>query len=318
MQLILKRSIKISILLVLAISPFIVNKFQVSAAQAQDDSLIYLPLVVNKHAVFDIAVTDIQTPATEVVLGDSINIEVRVENVGEQSVGSDIPVTLQDTTDMVPIGSKVIQGLEIGTNTTVIFEWDTSQVVRDNNILLDSGFESGGINNHNLTAVQNLSDANSNNDSKDTVLPIIVWQEQSKLDLNLILNENDLPHITPHGGSWAVWLGGDENEVASITQIVALPEQNPSVVYWYWIQSAYFFECDSQFEGTAGLKINNTTIGQTHRLCADLDTGWQQMSVSLDQFAGQTVVLEFWITTPPNLTYGGPSFYIDDASIISQ
>jgi hypothetical protein len=320
MQLLLKRLFVISILLVLPICLFISNthKFQASVAQARDDSLIYLPFVLNKRANFDIAVTDIQTPAAEVVLGDLIDIEVRVENVGELSVGSDIPVILLDTSDMVTIGSKIIQGLGNGTSATVIFGWDTGQVERDKHILLDSGFEFGGINNHNLTAVQNLSDANSNNDSKDITLPITVWKEQSNLDLNLILHENDLPHIIPHGGSWAVWLGGDENEVASITQVVTLPAQNPYLVYWYWIQSADFFECDSQFEGTAGLKINHTKVGEIHRLCGELDTGWQQTSVSLDQFSGQTVVLEFWITTPPNLTYGGPSLYIDDASIISQ
>jgi hypothetical protein len=147
-------------------------------------------------------------------------------------------------------------------------------------------------------------------------MPLTVWDEESSQGYPLILDDNDLIHISPHNGDWAVWLGGDDEEIASISQLVTIPNDNSNLVYWYWIHSnGTIFPCDSDYEGTAGVKIDGKSIGEEHRLCGDQDTGWLQNSISLNDYMGQTVVLEVWVETPLNPNHGGPSIYIDDVSI---
>ena len=319
-QLIHKRFVIIFIILVIPISLliFIVNTNPVFATNGQT-KLVYIPLILRQSGVTDIAVSDIITPANDVVLGEMIDIGVLVENVGNREVELDIPVYLTDTTDMLPIDSQTISSLGIGISTTLTFTWDTGQILRSSNPILDGGFESDGVNDHILTAVHHLQDDKSDNNTRDAILPITVWQENSNFGLNLILIDSELTHISPHNGNWAVWQGGVDSENASITQIVTIPENNPTLVYWYWIQSsAAVFPCDTIYEGASGVKINNTPIGQDHRLCGNLDTGWLENSIAINDYAGQTVLLEIWVQTPENFLYGGPSFYIDDVSIESQ
>jgi hypothetical protein len=298
---------------------FAVNKEPVLATKLQAENIVYLPLTIRQSRVTDIAITDIITPANDVVLGEMIDIGVLVENIGDQEVELDITVSLTDTTDMLPIDSQTISGIGVGASKTLTYTWDTGQVLRSSNPVLDTGFESEGVNPHILTAAHNLQDDKSHNDARDSILPITVWLENSTLGLNLILMNSELTHISPHNGNWAVWLGGVDNESASITQMVTVPENNPTLVYWYWIQSdAAVFPCDTKYEGSGGVKINNTPVGQDHRLCGDLETGWLENNVTLSEYVGQTVLLEIWLQTPVNSLYGGPSFYIDDVSIESQ
>jgi hypothetical protein len=289
------------------------------ATSSQADQTIFLPLVLQQSEWTDITLKEMITPTTEVVLGDVVEIGIAAENVGNQDVTVDIPVLMTDTTDSLPIGTQFIPELDVAASTTVTFTWDTGSVLRGSNVTLDSSFESGGINEHTLIAMQTLSDDEPMNDSVASWIPITVWEESSFLGYDLILQDADLIHISPHSGEWAVWLAGDSNETASISQLVTVPENNPTLVYWYWIQSAAsVFPCDTIFEGTGGVKIDNTAIGQDHRLCGDLDTGWVENRISLSAYAGETVVLTIWAQTPYNVLYGGPSLYIDDVTIESQ
>lgn len=291
----------------------------VYAASLQADQISYLPLVLSQPNRIDIAITEVITPAAEVMIGDVIDIGIVAENVGNLEVMLDIPVVLTDTTDLRLIGSQVLPGLGVRISTTVTIHWDTATVLRNSAVILDNSFESGGIHDHILTAAQGFSDDNPNNDMLDTRIPLRVWQESSTQGLNLILNDADLSHIQPHSGEWAVWLGGFDNEASSISQPVTIPANNPTLVYWYWIQSdAIAFPCDSIYEGEGGVKINNIPIGPGHRLCGDQDTGWVENRISLNDYAGQNVILQIYAQTPVNYYFGGPSLYIDDVTIESE
>jgi hypothetical protein len=55
------------------------------------------------------------------------------------------------------------------------------------------------------------------------------WTDSSALGYDIILIERDLPAgVLPHSGSWAAWLGGDNNELASIEQEVTITTATPS------------------------------------------------------------------------------------------
>ena len=106
----------------------------------------------------DIAVTSVSGPANAGV-GDTVNVNVTVQNVGNQDVVNNIDVTLVDTTDGPTIGSQTIAGgLAPGASTTLSFPWNTSG--------------SSSPADHTLTATHDFSDENGSNDSGSTVVAV--------------------------------------------------------------------------------------------------------------------------------------------------
>ena len=106
----------------------------------------------------DIAISSVSGPANAEV-GSSVNVNVTVQNVGNQDVVNNIDVTLVDSTDGPTIGSKTIAGgLAPGASTTLTFPWDTS------------GASSPA--DHTLTANHNFPDENGSNDSGSTVVAV--------------------------------------------------------------------------------------------------------------------------------------------------
>ncbi len=109
------------------------------------------------EALIDIAITAVSGPDS-VVQGNTANILVTVENVGNQDVAEDIPVTLEDTTDGPTIGTETIGGgLAVGASTTLEFLWDTSAAT------------SGG---HTLTATHDFGDDDTGNDLGSTTVTV--------------------------------------------------------------------------------------------------------------------------------------------------
>jgi subtilisin len=108
--------------------------------------------------VTDIAVTSVSAPSS-VVQGDSVPVEVTVENVGNQNVTSDITVTLTDGTASAVIGTETISGgLTAGASKTLIFTWNT---------------ESASLGEHTLTASHDVTDdGNVDNDSASAIVTL--------------------------------------------------------------------------------------------------------------------------------------------------
>lgn len=116
--------------------------------------------------------------------------------------------------------------------------------------------------------------------------------------------------VTPHGGNWAAWLGGANDETAYVQQQVTIPPSAPVLRYWYWIGSE-----DGCGYDYAWVRVNGTAV-QTHNLCSDNNTsGWAQGSVNLGAYAGQTVQLRFHITTDSSLN---SNFFLDDVSFAAS
>jgi len=106
--------------------------------------------------VTDIAITAVDAPSS-VVQGDVVDVNVTVENVGNQDVTSTITITLTDDTDNVTIGTKTISGLAAGASTTPTFSWDTTGAT---------------IGDHTLTASHDFADDDATNDSKSVTVTI--------------------------------------------------------------------------------------------------------------------------------------------------
>jgi len=134
-----------------------------------------------------------------------------------------------------------------------------------------------------------------------------VWNQYSSNGWWLIIEREYLP-IDPHNGSWVAWLGGDDDESSIIWQEVTIPNDNPTLVYWMWIDSGD--DCGYDIGGVT-LDIDNAV--DAYWLCSANNTdGWIKRTIDLSAFAGKTMDLEFSAFTDSYLL---SNLFIDDVSV---
>ncbi len=115
--------------------------------------------------------------------------------------------------------------------------------------------------------------------------------------------------VTPHGGSWAAWLGGDYDDTSYVLQQVTIPASRPYLTYWHWIASAD--GCGYDFGGV----IVNSTVVDTYDLCTSANTGgWVKHVVNLSAYAGQSVSFQIRVETDSS---ENSNLFVDDVSLQS-
>jgi hypothetical protein len=133
------------------------------------------------------------------------------------------------------------------------------------------------------------------------------WTEYSYQGWSIIMNSGFPGSVTPHGGSWAAWLGGDDNEISYIQQPVTISTGSPYLVYYHWIASEDV--CGYDF----GIVLVNGSVKNQYDLCSDNDTGgWVRHSVDLSAYAGQSVTLQIRVETD---SVDNSSLFVDDVSL---
>lgn len=139
----------------------------------------------------------------------------------------------------------------------------------------------------------------------------IEFEDSFFFDFPLIVQKKDMPlPITPYNGGWAAWLGGDSEFLTYIEQVVTIPQSEPELVYWYWIDS--ISDCDASYGGVA---LDGILIDQ-YQLCAATDTGnWVKRTINMSSYAGQNVTFRMISQTAVD-NYS--SLYIDAVSISSS
>ncbi len=141
--------------------------------------------------------------------------------------------------------------------------------------------------------------------------PDVGWIEFSLQGWPIIINSGFPTGITPHGGSWAAWLGGDDNETAYVQQNVTVPSGNPTLSFWHWAASAET-GCIYDF---AYVRVDGGNV-DSFGLCDATDTGgWVQRTINLAAYAGQTVSLQFRVETDVS---GNSNWFIDDVALGSS
>jgi len=95
-------------------------------------------LTLTVHNV-DVAIVDVTVSATEVYVGQTLNISVVVRNEG--TTNETFNVTLYY--DSTAIGTQTVTNLEPGTETTLKFSWDTTDVTPDASYSIKA--EAGGV-----------------------------------------------------------------------------------------------------------------------------------------------------------------------------
>lgn len=134
------------------------------------------------------------------------------------------------------------------------------------------------------------------------------WTEYSSHGWDLISNEN-LP-VSPHSGSWLVWLGGGNNEVSKLSQEITIDSLNPYIHFWYWAASEDY--CGYDF---FKVKINSAVVDEMD-LCDANDTNeWVELVLDLSAYVGSQVTLMFEVSTDSSLN---SNLFVDDVSMDSS
>ena len=135
------------------------------------------------------------------------------------------------------------------------------------------------------------------------------FENSTFFDLPLIVNRQDLPPpITPYEGDWVAWLGGESDLISYIEQVVTIPQTNPQLTYWHWIDSIWGFQANTY----GGVYVNGTSVDQYPLDSGTATGGWVKRTVDLNAYAGQTVPL--WILSQTG-TDNFSSLYVDAVSI---
>jgi len=130
------------------------------------------------------------------------------------------------------------------------------------------------------------------------------WSEYSSNGWDLILDSSQL---TPHGGDWAAWLGGDNYETSILSQQIVIPSNGTTLNYWYWSGSEDICGCDFAY-----VRFGSTDL-KAYNLCYTTNTGgWVFDQINVASWRGQMVELRFVIE---NDWLWNSNFFLDDVSI---
>jgi hypothetical protein len=185
-------------------------------------------------------------------------------------------------------------------------------------LIQNGSFETGDLTNWQTDAFSVSSNPIQNSDFENG--PDGSWTEYSTHGWDLIINESGpLPFpgsVTPHSGSWAVWLGGEDDEISYITQTVTIPSSDPVLVFRYWIASGDdVCAIDSDLGGVL-VDTTVTDVVDAFYLCASTNTGgWVIRMVDLSAYAGQTVQLRIQAETDSSLN---SNLFVDDVVLASS
>ena len=136
------------------------------------------------------------------------------------------------------------------------------------------------------------------------------WKESSSNGYPLILTGGDLQGLLPQGGSWAVWMGGNNNETSMLSQTIHVPDQATTLNYYYWIES-YELQENCGFDNVK-VSLGGTTL-KTYVLCEPNNSNqWVLGQIDLASFRGKIGALVFELTND-NIDHS--NFFLDSISI---
>lgn len=139
-----------------------------------------------------------------------------------------------------------------------------------------------------------------------------VWSIFSTNGDGLIYQAGSLGNgMAPHGGSWAVRLGGMDDETAAIQQTFQVPPNAHAFTYWRRIVSSDTF-CAAEYD-SATIWINDSEALDSFNLCTGTaEAGWVKQSVDISAYRGEQITLKFEAITDSELV---SSLYLDDFQI---
>lgn len=130
------------------------------------------------------------------------------------------------------------------------------------------------------------------------------WTEASTPAYAIVTSQSQ---ITPHGGSWLAWLGGEQNLTQFLWQNLNLADRAATLRFWYLVRSS---EVDCEAD-TGRIYVQGEIVLSIPLCASNAQSGWREAVVDLGA-SGQTVWYGFWAA---NNGTNVSSLYIDDVSV---
>lgn len=146
----------------------------------EENNFFSAEITISEQQKNDLAITVVSSPSSA-TRGDEVEIEVTLENAGNQSINENIDVTLEDQTDNTTISTQTISELEAGATTTLTYNWYTGEA---------------STGDHELEASPALEDDDNSNNSQTTTVTI---SEQAIADTDIAITELNAPSSVTQG-----------------------------------------------------------------------------------------------------------------------
>lgn len=144
--------------------------------------------------------------------------------------------------------------------------------------------------------------------------PTVGWTESSVQGWPLILTA-DMLLVPPRSGNWGVWLGGDINEVSTVSQTVPLPGASfLRIFYWVASRESICGPGERAYVNVFDIAGNVGKDVATWQLCSTNDTDdWVARDIDLSEFGSKTVRITIGASTNGNDE--NSNFFVDDVSL---
>lgn len=141
--------------------------------------------------------------------------------------------------------------------------------------------------------------------------PGVGWSEFSSNGYDIITDDFGAnTDVSAHGGDWAAWMGGLDDETSILSQQVTIPAGQTVFSYYYWIGSSDTCGYDYGYIYVEGVRVKEIL------LCESTSTGgWVRGTANLSAYSGQTVILEFVVETDGSVN---SNLFIDDVALGSS
>lgn len=143
----------------------------------------------------------------------------------------------------------------------------------------------------------------------------LAWTQSSSQGFQLVCTKATCGEgMQPYAGDALAWLGGGNSERSRLSQSFTIPADQPAYLsYWYWIESED--SCNHDYAYVQIQIDNSVYTAHRYALCNDTRTGgWVPHSIRMDEYAGKTVRLEFYVATDRTLL---SNMFLDDITLRS-
>lgn len=255
----------------------------------------YLPLVLRSAG----SPTDIGLSNASIMESQPVNTVIGSLTTTSAAGESSFTYSLVSGTGSTDNGSFNISGNNL--RSSIVFDYEAKKSFT---IRIRSAGQNGFIEKAFTITILDVSEGTGSLINGNFESQSLGWTESSSGGYDLIVNDFGTNAVTPHGGSWAAWLGGATNEESILSQTITVPAATPYLHFWYWIGSEDICGWDYFY-----IRMNDANV-HTRTLCEDTNTnGWAQGVVDLRSYAGTSNILRFRVTTDGTVN---SNLFLDD------
>jgi hypothetical protein len=142
------------------------------------------------------------------------------------------------------------------------------------------------------------------------------WFESSNWGYDLITDDFQLSSVSPHSGTYSVWMGGLNEKYDYLYQDIVIPDHTVSLSLSFYIQVTTYGEGNYGYD-TLSMEIDGQSIFFIDNYDDIIFTGWQYISIDLSGYSlADTVQLLIEVTTdshPLSIT----SFFLDTMEMVA-